>query len=266
MLSFLLKELARTALLTLAGRTLIALVAGAGIAMLVGLVALVTSEGSMGRLLVLFDPEVSSDRILAIYRQVRDWETVSEVRYISPHDPERTRDLLEISRVPAGYLSVTVRRLTDVAELETALRALSGVIAVESPRKGALAEAVAPLESVIWWGVLLAGGALSLGLFLMVLSALRAAWAGELETLALTGVPVSVVRGAFLIWAVGMGVASALVGILFVLLLRILANASLWLPELEQPGGARHATLVMLGFSSGVGALAGAILALKLRR
>ncbi|MCS6903395.1 MAG: hypothetical protein NZO41_03860 [Candidatus Bipolaricaulota bacterium] len=266
MMGFLLKELARTALFTRLARTLVALGASAVIVMVLGLVALVTQEGSRGRLLVLFQPEVSSDQIIAIYRHVSEWETVSEVRYISPEDPERARDLLDISRVPAGYLSVTVRRFAERAELENALRALSGVAAVESHRRSALGEGLASLGSVLLGSVFLGGGLVVFGLLLTGLSALRGAWAGELETLYWAGVSASTVRGAFLIWAVGMGVASALVGVLFITLLRILTNTPLWLPEVEQPGGVRYATLVMLGVGSSVGALAGAILALRLRR
>lgn len=266
MLGFLLKELARTALIAVLARILIALAAGAAVTIVVGLGALVTGDVGAGRLLVLFKPEVSSDQIIAIYRQAREWETVSEVRYISPQDPERARDLLEISRVPAGYLSVTVRRLTELSELETTLRALSGVATVESHRRSALGAALTPFGGVIFWSVLFGGGVLVLGLFLMALRALRDAWAGELETLYLAGVPMSAVRGAFFVWAVGMGVAGALVGILFVMVLQALTNTWLWLPELEQPGGVRYVALVMLGFGSGVGALTGVILIFQLRR
>ncbi len=250
---FLLKELVLTTLVhsRLLARTLLALAVGAVAAMAVGVVTLAVVDGSAGRLLVFFKPEISSAQISAIYRQVREWEIVSEVSYIAP--PERSGDLGEAGR--AGYLRVTVRQLAELPDLEAALGALAGVAAVESHKKGALGTALAALGELPLILAIIILSVVFLVVLITALRALLAVWAGELEALYLAGVPS--VRGAFFVWTLGVGIASALLGIALMLLWRSLDSTHLWLPELWHPGGTRRATLVMLGFATGVSALAG---------
>lgn len=261
---FLLKELARTTVVCRAvlARTLLALGVGAVATMTVGVAALMSTDGSEGRLFVLFKPEISGDQIRAIYRQVREWEIVSEVSYIAPS--ERSPDLGEAGR--AGYLRVTARQLAELPDLETALGALAGVAAVESHKKGALGTALSALgePSLILAIIILIGAFLAV--LITALRALLGAWTGELEALYLAGVPARSARGAFFVWTLGVGTAGALLGIALILLLRSLDSTHLWLPELWHPSDTRHATLAMLGFSAGVSALAWLLGILGIRR
>lgn len=257
---FLLKELARTTVVCRAvlARTLLALGVGAVATMTVGVAALMSTDGSEGRLFVLFKPEISGDQIRAVYRQVREWEIVSEVSYIAPS--ERSPDLGEAGR--AGYLRVTARQLAELPDLETALGALAGVAAVESHKKGATALSALGEPSLILAIIILIGAFLAV--LITALRALLGAWTGELEALYLAGVPARSARGAFFVWTLGVGTAGALLGIALILLLR--SSTHLWLPELWHPSDTRHATLAMLGFSAGVSALAWLLGILGIRR
>ncbi|MDW8111002.1 MAG: hypothetical protein RMJ96_05300 [Candidatus Bipolaricaulota bacterium] len=247
-MGFLLQELARATFTAVPGRALIALALGALLLATAGLAALAARDESGGRLMVLFEPGISNEQINAIYRQVREWESLSEVRYVEGG----------LGRA----LSVVVRRWSERAQVEEALRALAGVAKVESGRRSALGMMLLP-----WGGVVFAGLGMMFGaLALMVLVGVRRAWRGELEILSLSGVSMGMVRGALMVWGMGWGGGSALVGLLLLGVVRAWGQASGWLPEFEQSGALRYAALVMVGLGGLSGGLAGGIGALTLRR
>lgn len=233
----------------------------------VGLLSLAGSDGSEGRLLVLFKPEVASEQIKTLYRQIRKWETVSEVSYITRENPERLHDGLAEELVPGGYLRVTVRQLSELAELENALRELPGIAAVQSYKRGALRNALSSVGEArtVLWIVVLAGLLIVSVAAIAALQALAHAWAGELEILYLSGVSARSVRGAFFALSLGMGAVAALLAIALMLLVRSLEAMHLWLPELWYAGGTRHATLWVIGFSLASHGLAGLLGVLTIR-
>jgi hypothetical protein len=225
--------------------------------------ALMIASGRWGenRLIVLFDPGVSSEQIRQVYRQVREWEAISEVLYIPKDDPRAAQDGVEPARAPAGYLRVTVRSLADTSEAEAALRDLPGVSDVQSYQKGALRALIASDANAqaVATGVKIGSVFVSIIMLVALLRVLAKAWRGELEILYLSGLPPQAIRWAF----VGVSVICALsAGVVAIVLSFFLRNASMvqyWLPELLQPGSLGYVSLWVLGVALVVGAGAGVV-------
>jgi hypothetical protein len=144
-MKFLLSELLRT--IVRSWRLVGWVLGGAVIAALAFVIFLIlwVARGEWGenRLIVLFEPGVSGEQIRQVYRQVREWEAISEVLYITRDDPRLAQDGVDPERAPAGYLRVTVRHASQAAEAQAALRDLPGVAAVQSYQKGALRTLIA---------------------------------------------------------------------------------------------------------------------------
>ncbi len=261
MSSFLIKELMRTALTN--WRILLWIVGGVLIATLAFVIFLVlwVARGDWGenRLIVLFEPGVSGEQIRQVYRQVREWEVISEVLYITKDDPRAAQDGIDPERTPAGYLRVTVRQAAHTAEAQAALRELPGVADVQSYQKGALRALLASDSGahtvVTLWQV----GALIISLIALwvVMRALAGAWQGELEILYLSGIAPGEVRWAFFAIAI---FCSMLAGIFALAVIFSVRNASAvhhWVPELGQPGSFEYVSLIGIGIALLVGIGAG---------
>ncbi|MCX8103112.1 MAG: hypothetical protein N3E42_01540 [Candidatus Bipolaricaulota bacterium] len=261
--AFLVKELLRT--LVTRWRVLawgVAMIlASAFLFSLFAVLTIASGEWGENRLIVLFEPGVSSEQIRQIYRQVREWEAISEVFYISKDDPRYGQDGIEPERAPAGYLRVTVRSRTETGEVESALRDLPGVEAVQSYQKGALrARLVSDANARTLVTGLQLGSALIPALLLVgLVRLLGAAWRAELEILYLSGLPPRAVRMAF----VGVTALCALVaGGIAILLAVLVSNTeyiSYWVPELLQPGGVGYVSVWVMGVALSVGVGAGLV-------
>lgn len=248
MRGFLIKELMRTALSQ--WRLMLWVFGGVLVTACAFVVFLVlwVARGAWGenRLIVLFEPGVSSEQIRHVYRQVREWEAISEVLYITKDDPRFAQDGIDPERAPAGYLRVTVRHAAQSAEAQAALRDLLGVADVQSYQKGPLRtklitdSGARTLGTIVQVSSVLIS-ALALG---AIMRALARAWRGELEILYLSGVAPGVVREAFFVVAV---IYSALSGILALCITLFVRDASVvrsWVPELSQPGSLEYVTMV----------------------
>lgn len=261
--AFLLKELMRTLftqwrlLLWGAGALVLS-------ALALGVWAIVLiAEGDWGenRLIVLFDSGVSSEQIRQVYRQVRQWEAISEVFYISKDDPRYAQDNMEPERAPAGYLRVTVRQGADMREAEAALRDLAGVTSVQSYQKGALRALVTSDSTARALATVIEIGSVLLALFVLVLMVHMLAWAwrGELEILYLSGLSPWVIRGTFFSVAVIWGTIAGILAILIMLCASNTREAHYWLPELMQSGSMGHVGVWALGLAVLLGAGAGLV-------
>ncbi|MFN4218644.1 MAG: hypothetical protein ACK4HB_05125 [Candidatus Bipolaricaulia bacterium] len=261
MKSFLIKELGRTLLREWRLMLWVVGVVGVTALSLVVFMGVWVAGGNWGenRLIVLFDPGVSNEQIRSVYHYVGQWEAISEVFYIPPHDPRFAQDGIEPERAPAGYLRVTVRQISETAEAQAALRDLPGVAAVQSYQKGALralvtsdgaARSVATALQISAIIVALA----VLGVFVRVLAAV---WRGELEILYLSGVAPAGVRWSFFSIAVLCSVVAGVIAVGVMILLRNWDRLHYWLPELSQPGVMGEVSIWVLGLALFVGVVAG---------
>jgi hypothetical protein len=261
-MKFLLSELLRTIVRSwqLVGWVL----GGAVIAALAFVIFLIlwVARGEWGenRLIVLFEPGVSGEHIRQVYRQVREWEAISEVLYITRDDPRLAQDGVDPERAPAGYLRVTVRHASQAAEAQAALRDLPGVAAVQSYQKGALRTLIASDSGVRTAVTLLQIGALVLSTvaLFVVLRVLAGAWRGELEILYLSGVAPRAVRGAFFSFAVLSSLVVGVLALCVIIGVRDLSFVRQWVPELSQPGSFGYVSVMGLGVAALVGMGAGA--------
>jgi len=262
-MKFLVIELLRTVLRSwrLVGWVL----GGAVIATLAFVIFLIlwVARGEWGenRLIVLFEPGVSGEQIRQVYRQVREWETISEVLYITRDDPRLAQDGVDPERAPAGYLRVTVRHASQAAEAQAALRDLPGVAAVQSYQKGALRTLIASDSGVRTAVTLLQIGALVLStvVLLVVLRVLASAWRGELEILHLSGVAPRTVRGAFFSFAMLSSLIIAILALCVIMGVKDLNLVRQWVPELSQPGSLGYVSIAGIGVAVLVGMGAGAV-------
>lgn len=270
MRSFLIKELTRAVLTN--WRLLLWVLGGICVAAFAFVIFLVLwiARGDWGenRLIVLFEPGVSAEQIRQVYRQVREWEAISEVLYITKDDPRFTQDGIDPERAPAGYLRVTVRQAAQTAEAQAVLRELPGVAAVQSYQKGALRALLTSDSGARTIATILQGGVLLVSFIALwaVIRILVRAWQGELEILYLSGVTPGTVRWAF--FSVAM-VCSALAGMLALGFTLLVSNAGAvrhWVPELSQPGSFEYLSIGGLGGALLIGAVAGVFGAWAARR
>jgi len=261
--AFLVKELLRT--LVSQWRLL---VWGLGVlvlsAILFGLfAALMLASGRWGenRLIVLFDPGVSSEQIRHVYRQVREWEAISEVFYIPKDDPRFAQDGVEPVRAPAGYLRVTVRSLSDTSEAQAALRDLPGVSEVHGYQKGALRALITSDANAqaVATGLKIGSVFVSIIGLVALLRVLAKTWRGELEILHLSGLPPRAIHWAFVWVSVLCALSAGVVAIALGLLARDATMVQYWLPELLQPGSVGYVSLWVLGVALVVGVGAGVV-------
>jgi hypothetical protein len=261
-MKFLLSELLRT--IVRSWRLVGWVLGGAVIAALAFVIFLIlwVARGEWGenRLIVLFEPGVSGEQIRQVYRQVREWEAISEVLYITRDDPRLAQDGVDPERAPAGYLRVTVRHASQAAEAQAALRDLPGVAAVQSYQKGALRTLIASDSGVRTAVTLLQIGALVLSTvaLFVVLRVLAGAWRGELEILYLSGVAPRAVRGAFFSFAVLSSLVVGVLALCVIIGVRDLSFVRQWVPELSQPGSFGYVSVMGLGVAALVGMGAGA--------
>jgi hypothetical protein len=261
-MKFLLSELLRT--IVRSWRLVGWVLGGAVIAALAFVIFLIlwVARGEWGenRLIVLFEPGVSGEQIRQVYRQVREWEAISEVLYITRDDPRLAQDGVDPERAPAGYLRVTVRHASQAAEAQAALRDLPGVAAVQSYKKGALRTLIASDSGVRTAVTLLQIGALALSTvaLFVVLRVLAGAWRGELEILYLSGVAPRAVRGAFFSFAVLSSLVVGVLALCVIMGVRDLSFVHQWVPELSQPGSFGYVSVMGLGVAALVGMVAGA--------
>jgi hypothetical protein len=261
-MKFLLSELLRT--IVRSWRLVGWVLGGAVIAALAFVIFLIlwVARGEWGenRLIVLFEPGVSGEQIRQVYRQVREWEAISEVLYITRDDPRLAQDGVDPERAPAGYLRVTVRHASQAAEAQAALRDLPGVAAVQSYHKGALRTLIASDSGVRTAVTLLQIGALALSTvaLFVVLRVLAGAWRGELEILYLSGVAPRAVRGAFFSFAVLSSLVVGVLALCVIIGVRDLSFVRQWVPELSQPGSFGYVSVMGLGVAALVGMGAGA--------
>jgi hypothetical protein len=261
-MKFLLSELLRT--IVRSWRLVGWVLGGAVIAALAFVIFLIlwVARGEWGenRLIVLFEPGVSGEQIRQVYRQVREWEAISEVLYITRDDPRLAQDGVDPERAPAGYLRVTVRHASQAAEAQAALRDLPGVAAVQSYQKGALRTLIASDSGVRTAVTLLQIGALALSTvaLFVVLRVLAGAWRGELEILYLSGVAPRAVRGAFFSFAVLSSLVVGFLALCVIIGVRDLSFVRQWVPELSQPGSFGYVSVMGLGVAALVGMGAGA--------
>jgi hypothetical protein len=261
-MKFLLSELLRT--IVRSWRLVGWVLGGAVIAALAFVIFLIlwVARGEWGenRLIVLFEPGVSGEQIRQVYRQVREWEAISEVLYITRDDPRLAQDGVDPERAPAGYLRVTVRHASQAAEAQAALRDLPGVAAVQSYQKGALRTLIASDSGVRTAVTLLQIGALALSTvaLFVVLRVLAGAWRGELEILYLSGVAPRAVRGAFFSFAVLSSLVVGVLALCVIMGVRDLSFVHQWVPELSQPGSFGYVSVMGLGVAALVGMGAGA--------
>jgi hypothetical protein len=261
-MKFLLSELLRT--IVRSWRLVGWVLGGAVIAALAFVIFLIlwVARGEWGenRLIVLFEPGVSGEQIRQVYRQVREWEAISEVLYITRDDPRLAQDGVDPERAPAGYLRVTVRHASQAAEAQAALRDLPGVAAVQSYQKGALRTLIASDSGVRTAVTLLQIGALALSTvaLFVVLRVLAGAWRGELEILYLSGVAPRAVRGAFFSFAVLSSLVVGVLALCVIIGVRDLSFVRQWVPELSQPGSFGYVSVMGLGVAALVGMGAGA--------
>jgi hypothetical protein len=261
-MKFLLSELLRT--IVRSWRLVGWVLGGAVIAALEFVIFLIlwVARGEWGenRLIVLFEPGVSGEQIRQVYRQVREWEAISEVLYITRDDPRLAQDGVDPERAPAGYLRVTVRHASQAAEAQAALRDLPGVAAVQSYQKGALRTLIASDSGVRTAVTLLQIGALALSTvaLFVVLRVLAGAWRGELEILYLSGVAPRAVRGAFFSFAMLSSLVVGVLALCVIIGVRDLSFVHQWVPELSQPGSFGYVSVMGLGVAALVGMGAGA--------
>jgi hypothetical protein len=261
-MKFLLSELLRT--IVRSWRLVGWVLGGAVIAALAFVIFLIlwVARGEWGenRLIVLFEPGVLGEQIRQVYRQVREWEAISEVLYITRDDPRLAQDGVDPERAPAGYLRVTVRHASQAAEAQAALRDLPGVAAVQSYQKGALRTLIASDSGVRTAVTLLQIGALALSTvaLFVVLRVLAGAWRGELEILYLSGVAPRAVRGAFFSFAVLSSLVVGVLALCVIIGVRDLSFVHQWVPELSQPGSFGYVSVMGLGVAALVGMGAGA--------
>jgi hypothetical protein len=261
-MKFLLSELLRT--IVRSWRLVGWVLGGAVIAALAFVIFLIlwVARGEWGenRLIVLFEPGVSGEQIRQVYRQVREWEAISEVLYITRDDPRLAQDGVDPERAPAGYLRVTVRHASQAAEAQATLRDLPGVAAVQSYQKGALRTLIASDSGVRTAVTLLQIGALALSMvaLFVVLRVLAGAWRGELEILYLSGVAPRAVRGAFFSFAVLSSLVVGVLALCVIIGVRDLSFVHQWVPELSQPGSFGYVSVMGLGVAALVGMGAGA--------
>jgi hypothetical protein len=261
-MKFLLSELLRT--IVRSWRLVGWVLGGAVIAALAFVIFLIlwVARGEWGenRLIVLFEPGVSGEQIRQVYRQVREWEAISEVLYITRDDPRLAQDGVDPERAPAGYLRVTVRHASQAAEAQSALRDLPGVAAVQSYQKGALRTLIASDSGVRTAVTLLQIGALALSTvaLFVVLRVLAGAWRGELEILYLSGVAPRAVRGAFFSFAVLSSLVVGVLALCVIIGVRDLSFVHQWVPELSQPGSFGYVSVMGLGVAALVGMGTGA--------
>jgi hypothetical protein len=261
-MKFLLSELLRT--IVRSWRLVGWVLGGAVIAALAFVIFLIlwVARGEWGenRLIVLFEPGVSGEQIRQVYRQVREWEAISEVLYITRDDPRLAQDGVDPERAPAGYLRVTVRHASQAAEAQAALRDLAGVAAVQSYQKGALRTLIASDSGVRTAVTFLQIGALALSTvaLFVVLRVLAGAWRGELEILYLSGVAPRAVRGAFFSFAVLSSLVVGVLALCVIIGVRDLSFVHQWVPELSQPGSFGYVSVMGLGVAALVGMGAGA--------
>jgi hypothetical protein len=261
-MKFLLSELLRT--IVRSWRLVGWVLGGAVIAALAFVIFLIlwVARGEWGenRLIVLFEPGVSGEQIRQVYRQVREWEAISEVLYITRDDPRLAQDGVDPERAPAGYLRVTVRHASQAAEAQAALRDLPGVAAVQSYQKGALRTLIASDSGVRTAVTLLQIGALALSTvaLFVVLRVLAGAWRGELEILYLSGVVPRAVRGAFFSFAVLSSLVVGVLALCVIIGVRDLSFVHQWVPELSQPGSFGYVSVMGLGVAALVGMGTGA--------
>jgi hypothetical protein len=261
-MKFLLSELLRT--IVRSWRLVGWVLGGAVIAALAFVIFLIlwVARGEWGenRLIVLFEPGVSGEQIRQVYRQVREWEAISEVLYITRDDPRLAQDGVDPERAPAGYLRVTVRHASQAAEAQAALRDLPGVAAVQSYQKGALRTLIASDSGVRTAVTLLQIGALALSTvaLFVVLRVLAGAWRGELEILYLSGVAPRAVRGAFFSFAMLSSLVVGVLALCVIIGVRDLSFVHQWVPELSQPGSFGYVSVMGLGVAALVGMGAGA--------
>lgn len=265
--AFLVKELLRT--LVTQWRLLVggigAILFDALVVSLFVVVRIASGEWGENRLIVLFDPGVSSEQIRQIYRQVREWEAISEVFYIPKDDPRSLQDGVEPGRAPAGYLRVTVRR--DLSEAEAVLRDLPGVASVQSYQKGALRALLASeaYARALATGLQI-GSVLAAGLVLVIVVRLLAAtWRGELKILYLSGLPPRTIRWAFFSIAVLLSLSAGVTALFVSIFLRGASSVQYWVPELLQPGGLGYAGLWSVGMALCIGVGAGLVGAWTIR-
>jgi hypothetical protein len=261
-MKFLLSELLRT--IVRSWRLVGWVLGGAVIAALAFVIFLIlwVARGEWGenRLIVLFEPGVSGEQIRQVYRQVREWEAISEVLYITRDDPRLAQDGVDPERAPAGYLRVTVRHASQAAEAQAALRDLAGVAAVQSYQKGALRTLIASDSGVRTAVTFLQIGALALSTvaLFVVLRVLAGAWRGELEILYLSGVAPRAVRGAFFSFAVLSSLVVGVLALCVIIGVRDLSFVHQWVPELSQPGSFGYVSVMGLGVAALVGMGTGA--------
>jgi hypothetical protein len=261
-MKFLLSELLRT--IVRSWRLVGWVLGGAVIAALAFVIFLIlwVARGEWGknRLIVLFEPGVPGEQIRQVYRQVREWEAISEVLYITRDDPRLAQDGVDPERAPAGYLRVTVRHASQAAEAQAALRDLPGVAAVQSYQKGALRTLIASDSGVRTAVTFLQIGALALSTvaLFVVLRVLAGAWRGELEILYLSGVAPRAVRGAFFSFAVLSSLVVGVLALCVIIGVRDLSFVHQWVPELSQPGSFGYVSVMGLGVAALVGMGAGA--------
>ena len=261
MKSFLIKELGRTLLKD--WRLVLGVLGAVGVtALSLGVfmgVWVACGDWGENRLIVIFDPSASNEQIRSVYRYAGQWEAISEVFYIPPHDPRFAQDGIEPERAPAGYLRVTVRQVSQTTEVQAALRDLPGVAAVHSYQKGALRALVTSDDRARSGATVLQIGAVivalaAVGVFVRVLAA---AWRGELEILYLSGVAPGAVRWSFFSVAVLCSVVAGVIAVGVMILLREWDQLHYWLPELSQPGVMGEVSVWVLGLAVLVGAGAG---------
>lgn len=261
MKSFLIKELGRTLLRD--WRLMLWVLGAVGVTALslVVFIGVWVARGDWGenRLIVLFDPGVSNEQIRSVYHHVGQWEAISEVFYIPPHDPRFAQDGIEPERAPAGYLRVTVRRISETSEAQAALRDLPGVAAVQSYQKGALRALMTSDSGARSIATALQIGAVivalvALGLFVRIVAA---AWQGELEILYLSGVATGTIRWSFFSVTALCSVVAGVIAVGVMIFLRNWDQFRYWLPELSQPGVMGEVSVWVLGLAVLVGAGAG---------
>lgn len=230
-------------------------------------------EGEEGEVLALLDAELIPSQIDQLYLEILRWEEVARVQFIFAEEVKAGLVQLGTRDLEADLFQIGLRDAREAASVQERLRELGGISRLIAHEPGYLNEifrSIAGMRAVSL-ALLIVLGLLALAGIRSAIRALIISWKGELQLLHLAGVARRTMGGPFILLAVLLGLAGALLIVLGLYIAHTWGMGNMeviyrFLPALGNSTVVLSLALSSVGVGMGLGGLGGAWSLLTLRR
>ncbi len=230
-------------------------------------------EGEEGEVLALLDAQLIPSQIDQLYLEILQWEEVARVQFIFAEEIKAGLVQLGTRDLEADLFQIGLRDAREAASVQERLRELGGISRLIAHEPGYLNEifrSIAGMRAVSL-ALLIVLGLLALAGIRSAIRALITSWKGELQLLHLAGVARRTMGGPFILLAVLLGLAGALLIVLGLYIAHTWGMGNMeviyrFLPALGNSTVVLSLALSSVGVGMGLGGLGGAWSLLTLRR